>query len=88
MSSSAFSSNDGPAISDNMLSPNTCCLQLAPGALVDRSCIGGRPGMVAITVLALNMHIFEGRKLTRIHSYLLNCCHGTKFGNANFSTAD
>ena len=49
MASSAFSSKDGPAINDSILSPNTCCLQLVPGALVDRSCIGGRPGMVAIT---------------------------------------
>lgn len=32
---------------ESMLSPNTCCLQLLPGALIDRSCSGGRPGIVA-----------------------------------------
>lgn len=30
-----------------MLSPNTCWRQLLPGALIDRSCSGGRPGIVA-----------------------------------------
>lgn len=32
---------------ESMLSPNTCCRQLFPGALMDRSCSGGRPGIVA-----------------------------------------
>jgi hypothetical protein len=44
---SAFSSNAGPDMRESMLSPNTCCRQLFPGALVDRSCSGGRPGIVA-----------------------------------------
>jgi hypothetical protein len=44
---SAFSSNAGPDMHDSMLSPNTCCRQLFPGALIDRSCRGGRPGIVA-----------------------------------------
>jgi hypothetical protein len=43
---SAFSSNAGPVIQD-MLSANICLRQLFPGALIDRSCNGGRPGMVA-----------------------------------------
>jgi hypothetical protein len=35
---------------DNMLSPKTCCRQLFPGALIDRSCKGGRPGIVAMKI--------------------------------------
>ncbi len=45
---SAFSSSAGPDMHDSMLSPKTCCRQLFPGALVDRSCKGGRPGIVAM----------------------------------------
>lgn len=47
IASSASSSSNGPDIHDSMLSPNICCLQLFPGALIDRSCKGGRPGIVA-----------------------------------------
>ena len=46
---SASSSNAGPDMHDSMLSPNTCCRQLLPGALIDRSCRGGLPGIVAIS---------------------------------------
>lgn len=46
---SAFSSNAGPDMHDRMLSPNTCCRQLFPGALIERSCSGGRPGIVAVS---------------------------------------
>jgi hypothetical protein len=34
---SAFSSSRGPEIHDSILSPKTCCRQLLPGALIDRS---------------------------------------------------
>jgi hypothetical protein len=44
---SARSSNAGPATPISMFSPKTCCRQLFPGALLDRSCSGGRPGTVA-----------------------------------------
>ena len=47
---SAFSSSAGPDMQDNMDSPKTCCLQLFPGALIDRSCKGGRPGIVAMKI--------------------------------------
>ncbi len=47
IASSAFSSNKGPDMQESMLSPKTCCRQLFPGALIDRSCRGGRPGIVA-----------------------------------------
>jgi hypothetical protein len=50
---SAFSSNVGPDIQDSMLSPNTCCRQLFPGALMDRSCSGGRPGIVAAFLISI-----------------------------------
>ena len=46
---SAFSSNAGPDMHDSILSPNTCDRQLFPGALIDRSCNGGRPGIVAVS---------------------------------------
>ena len=46
---SAFSSIVGPDIPDTMLSPNTFRRQLLPGALIDLSCKGGRPGIVAIS---------------------------------------
>ena len=47
ISISTFSSNAGPDMQESMLSPNICCRQLFPGALIDRSCSGGRPGIVA-----------------------------------------
>ena len=46
---SAFSSNAGPDMHEIILSPNICCRQLFPGALIDRSWTGGRPGIVAGT---------------------------------------
>lgn len=45
---SAFSSSAGPEMQESMLSPKGCCRQLFPGALIDRSCSAGRPGIVAI----------------------------------------
>jgi hypothetical protein len=45
---SAFSSNAGPDLHESILSPSTYCRQLFPGALIDRSCRGGRPGIVAV----------------------------------------
>lgn len=50
---SAFSSNAGPDMHDSMLSPKTCCRQLFPGALMDRSCNGGRPGIVAASLISI-----------------------------------
>jgi len=47
---SALSSSAGPDIKDIRLSPNMCCLQLFPGALIERSCRGGRPGIVAVII--------------------------------------
>lgn len=47
---SALSSNAGPDMHDSMLSPNTCWRQLLPGALIDRSWIGGRPGIVGESI--------------------------------------
>lgn len=44
---SAGSSIIGPEIKETMASPNAFCLQLVPGALIERSWIGGRPGIVA-----------------------------------------
>lgn len=51
-SNSAFSSNAGPEIHDIILSPKAFWRQLLPpGALMDRSCSAGRPGIVAGIVL-------------------------------------
>ena len=44
---SAFSSNAGPDMQESMLSPKTFWRQLLPGALIDLSCNGGLPGIVA-----------------------------------------
>lgn len=48
---SAFSSIVGPAIIESMVSPKTLCLHPCPGALIDLSCNGGRPGIVATVLL-------------------------------------
>lgn len=50
---SALSSNAGPDMRDSMLSPNTCCLQLLPGALIERSWRGGLPGIVATIIVSM-----------------------------------
>jgi hypothetical protein len=76
---SAFSSNAGPDMHDSMLSPNTCCRQLFPGALIDRSCRGGRPGIVADRdiLLVLTQNVLLTQVLTRIHGDFLNRRHRT-----------
>lgn len=51
---SAFSSNAGPDMHDSMLSPKTCWRQLLPGALIDLSWSGGRPGIVARKIVSMN----------------------------------
>jgi hypothetical protein len=87
---SAFSSSAGPDMHDTMLSPKTCCRQLFPGALVDRSCKGGRPGIVAMR----NKNQFHCPdtflmiKLTGIHGYLLNCGHWTQLWHTDFPSPD
>lgn len=41
-------STTGPSMPENIDSPKTFCLQLgSPGALIERSCTGNLPGMVA-----------------------------------------
>ena len=87
---SAFSSSAGPDMQDTMDSPKTCCRQLFPGALIDRSCSGGRPGIVAKTSNQFHRHntTFLRVKLTRVHGYLLHCGHWTQFWNTNLSSAD
>jgi len=47
---SDLSSMVGPAIIESIVSPKTFCLH-PPGALIDLSCNGGRPGIVAIDLL-------------------------------------
>lgn len=47
---SAFSSSAGPEMQESMLSPKGCCRQLFPGALIDRSCSAGRPGIVGESI--------------------------------------
>lgn len=88
---SAFSSSAGPDMQDSMLSPKTCCRQLFPGALIDRSCKGGRPGIVAMKISSQfhrGQTIFEWEKLTRIHGYLLNCGHWTQLWHTDFPSPD
>lgn len=48
---SGFSSMAGPAIIESIVSPKTLCLHPCPGALIDLSCNGGRPGIVANDLL-------------------------------------
>lgn len=41
-------STTGPSMAENIDSPKTFCLQLgSPGALIERSCTGNLPGIVA-----------------------------------------
>ena len=71
---SAFSSNAGPDMHDSILSPNTCCLQLFPGALMDRSCSGGRPGIVAAFLISIiyveTKHLHGGKTTTYENPWL------------------
>lgn len=75
IASSASSSNNGPDMHESMLSPKTCCRQLFPGALIDRSCSGGRPGIVAGRIVSLMLKRIGKEILTRVHGYFLYRCH-------------
>jgi hypothetical protein len=88
---SAFSSSAGPDMQASMLSPKTCCRQLFPGALIDRSCSGGRPGIVAIRrslISSSMLNTFVMKGLTRIHGDLLHRSHRTEFWHADLSSPD
>ena len=58
------------------VSANWCCLKLFPGALMDLSCRGGRPGIVAnlLSVIIPKTNKVRSQH-TRIHGNFLNCRH-------------
>lgn len=59
------------------VSVSWCFLNEVPGALIERSWKGGRPGIVAgiQSVLKVKANARLGPH-TRIHGKFLNCCHG------------
>jgi hypothetical protein len=85
---SECSSNEGPVMHLTMFSPKGFCRQLLPGALIDLSCTGGRPGIVAVSFLisVTCTNRIEPR-LTRIHGYFLHRCHSPHFGYAYFASS-
>jgi hypothetical protein len=87
---SAFSSRAGPEMQDSILSPNGCCRQLLPGALIERSCSAGRPGIVANHLISLSSHLRSKSELTRIHGNLLYRGHWcwAQFWYADLSSPD
>lgn len=62
--------------------------QLCPGALIERSCNGGRPGIVAVATQQMPSKIKEQTLLTRVHRNLLHSRHGTQLWDANLAAAD
>jgi len=90
ISNSGFSSSIWNVEKD-MHSARWCVFQAPPlGALIERSCMGGRPGIVAATCqrpFCDAKYCSSRVRLTRIHSNLLHCCHRSKLGHAGLPPA-
>jgi hypothetical protein len=88
-SSASSSSNKSKKVSAGLRG-----LALPPGALAERSCRGGRPGIVAAArsgIVASRMLAKEecrrGNRRTRVHGDFLNSGHMSSLGNADLAPA-
>jgi hypothetical protein len=85
-SNSAHSSSTWP-LGIVMQSARWCILQEGPGALMDRSWKGGRPGIVAVVCErpCPVTELYLRERLTRIHRNFMNRRHGPEFRDTDLS---